>query len=246
MSSTISLRQQSTTTLKQQLIELAQPCESEPLPQKIKFYKSTLAPLFEELAQRNPTPDLHDQGKLVVGCWLPVWSTNPFQDVLPGRRLDQSYQIFRADGHYANIARYAPGTDWPLLRRLPFDPVVYDLLLIQRYQVESDEWQIENVGIKQGLHLGPSPLTAQAADNWFSRTMAKTANQPDNPTLTVKVPFSKKTNQKASKQLQGANKAKPKLEHLYIDDDFRLVKSKREEKQRPSYTIAVKSDLGQS
>ncbi|HEY9728229.1 MAG TPA: hypothetical protein V6D50_17395, partial [Chroococcales cyanobacterium] len=32
----------------------------------------------------------------------------------------------------------------------------------------------------------------------------------------------------------------PQFEHLYVDRDFRLVKTRREAKQRPSYTIAVR------
>jgi hypothetical protein len=34
--------------------------------------------------------------------------------------------------------------------------------------------------------------------------------------------------------------AKPLFEHIYIDNDLRLVKTQRSANQRPSYTIAVR------
>ncbi|WP_289500572.1 hypothetical protein [Gloeocapsopsis sp. IPPAS B-1203] len=34
--------------------------------------------------------------------------------------------------------------------------------------------------------------------------------------------------------------ATPQLEHLYVDRDFRIVKTQREAAQRPSYTIAIR------
>ena len=43
-----------------------------------------------------------------------------------------------------------------------------------------------------------------------------------------------------AKKYKTALGATPQFEHLYIDRDFRLVKSKREAKQRASYTIAVR------
>ncbi len=236
-----NLSQQSTEQLKQHLIELAQPRDGDSLSQKNKFYQTTLSPICEELAKRNPNPKPEDQAPLVLGYWKPIWSSIPFQDVLPGRRRDQSYQIFREDGYYANIARYAPATDWPILRRFSVNPVVYDLMLIQKYKIEQGEWQIENVGIKQALNLGAWELTLEKADHWFKQVMASSGETTDAKDMKVKLPFSKKANQQASKQLKGAAQAKPILEHLYIDENFRLVKSKRESKQRPSYTIAIRA-----
>ena len=241
---TNALSRLSTEDLKQKLIDLAQPHEGDSLSQKRKFYESTLQPFFETLAQRNPTQNVKDQSDLVIGVWKPIWSTIPFQDVLPGRRLDQSYQIFRNDGYYANIARYAPGTDLPILRNLSFNPIVYDLMLVQKYEIREEEWLIENVSIKQRLKLAASQLTLETAKNWFEQVMAAPLKEvKSSGEMNVKLPFSKKANQRASKQLQGAARAKPKLEHLYIDRDFRLVKSQRESKQRPSYTITVRADI---
>ncbi|MFS0518274.1 hypothetical protein ACEYW6_26640 [Nostoc sp. UIC 10607] len=42
------------------------------------------------------------------------------------------------------------------------------------------------------------------------------------------------------KKFEKAYLATSFLEHIYIDNDFRLVKSQREATQRPSYTIAVR------
>ena len=47
-------------------------------------------------------------------------------------------------------------------------------------------------------------------------------------------------NRSTAKRYEKVYKSKPKLEHLYIDRDFRLVKSSREKNQRPSYTIATR------
>lgn len=240
-SETKPLKDYNTAELKQQLIEIAQPHDADSLSDKIKFYQQTLAPWVEELATRNPTPNLEEQAQLVVGSWRPIWSTIPFQDVLPGRRREQSYQIFREDGYYANIARYAPGMNLPLFRNLSLNLIVYDLMLIQKYEIQEQTWQIENITIKQALKLGASSLTIAKAQAWFEQEMASPFQEMDANAMKVRLPFSKKATQKASQQLKGAAKAKPKLEHLYIDQDFRLVKSQRESKQRPSYTITVRT-----
>ncbi|MBD2504642.1 hypothetical protein [Anabaena azotica] len=42
------------------------------------------------------------------------------------------------------------------------------------------------------------------------------------------------------KKFEKAYRAVSYLEHLYIDHDFRLIKSRREATQRPSYTIAIR------
>jgi len=242
VSASNELTNQSTEELKQQLIQLAKPRDGDSLSQKNQFYQNTLSPLFEELATRNPVTDVEQQADLVIGVWTPIWSTIPFQDMLPGRRREQSYQIFREDGYYANIARYTPGMELPLLRSFSFNLLVYDLMLIQKYEINQQQWQIENVSIKQAVRIGASKLTQQKAQAWFDKVMASPLDTSQSDAMLLKLPFSKKAKQKASKQLQGATKAKPKLEHLYMDENFRLVKSQRESKQRPSYTITVRAE----
>ncbi|MFP4337621.1 MAG: hypothetical protein ACLFQP_06795 [Halothece sp.] len=240
--STETLTSLTTEELKEKLITLTKPRDQDSLSQKNKFYQTTLSPLFEELATRNLVRNPQEQSNLVIGVWKPIWSTIPFQDILPGRQREQSYQIFRKDGYYANIARYTPGTNLPLLRHFNVYPLAYDLMLIQKYETTLEEWLIENVSIKQALKLGGSKLTLDKAQNWFEKEMNTPLEQVNSGKTKVKLPFLKKANQKASKQLQGAAQAKPKLEHLYLDQDFRLVKSQRENKQRPSYTITVRAD----
>lgn len=241
---TDTLTSLSTEELKEKIITLTQARDGESLSQKNKFYQTTLSPLFQELVTWNQVRNPQEQGNLVIGSWQPIWSTIPFQDILPGRQREQSYQIFRKDGYYANIARYTPGTNLPLLRNLSFNPLVYDLMLIQKYETSEEEWLIENVSIKQALKLGGSKLTLEKAQSWFEQVMASPLDKVNSQKMKVKLPFLRKANQKASKQLEGAAQAKPKLEHLYIDQDFRLVKSQRENKQRPSYTITVRADWG--
>ena len=47
-------------------------------------------------------------------------------------------------------------------------------------------------------------------------------------------------NSSTAKRFKTAFGATPQFEHLYIDPDFRIVKTRREAKQRPSYTIAIR------
>jgi hypothetical protein len=235
-----ALTQQSTDALKARLLELTRHRDSEPVAAKVKFAQRELMPWFQELSRRNPYPQPADQAALAVGIWQPVWSTIPFQDILPGRQREQSYQIFRPDGRYANIARYAPGNELPLLRRLPAMLLAYDLMLVQRYDTQQGSWTIQNVGIQQSLRLGTAPLTGERAQRWFDRVARTRATQPTAGAARFRLPLPKKLTQKATKQLQGASQATPQFEHLYCDREFRLVKTKRDPKQRPSYTIAVR------
>jgi hypothetical protein len=227
-----SLYQLSTEALKQELLRLTAKRDTETLSQKVQFFKETLAPLFEVMSTRNPCPQVEAQAALVIGTWKPLWSTIPFQDTIPGRLREQSYQIFHADGYYANIARYAPGKQLPLMKHLPSFLFAYDFMIIQQYQIANAQWYIQNVAIQQQLRLGPVPLSPERAEAWFTRVAA----QKD----LVAVPNFENLDQKTAKRFSTIFQATPQLEHLYIDSEFRLVKSQRSAKQRPSYTIAVR------
>ena len=227
-----SLHQLSTAALKQELLRLTAKRDTDALSQKVQFFKDTLAPLFTELSTRNPYPKVEEQAALVIGAWRPLWSTIPFQDTIPGRLREQSYQIFHADGYYANVARYAPGKQLPLMKQLPSFLVAYDFMIIQQYQIANAQWYIQNVAIQQQLRLGPVPLSPERAEAWFTRVAA----QKD----LVAVPNFENLDQKTAKRFSTIFQATPQLEHLYIDSEFRLVKSQRSAKQRPSYTIAVR------
>jgi hypothetical protein len=224
-----SCTQKSTDELKQAVLDRVANRDGDALGQKVQFYKAELAALVAELQRRNPVPDAGDQIALVQGVWLSLWSTIPFQDIFPGRIRDQSYQIFHPDGYYANMARYAPGSRLPVLKKLSAWLVAYDFMLIQRYEVRDQQWLIQNVGVEQALRLRARPFTAPVAEAWFTKAVAS-------PKLTRMKHLDRPTTTKVEKILQ----ATPQLEHLYCDSDFRIVKTQRESNQRASYTIAVR------
>lgn len=236
------LNNQSVEELKQELLKLTQNRDRDPLNQKVKFYQDKLAPIFEELSRRNPYPNPEEQVSLILGVWSPIWSTIPFQDIIPGRMQEESYQIFHDDGYYANIARYAPGHRLPLLSKLSSVFFAYDLMLLQKYEIRHGDWYIQNIGIKQSLRMKAVPLTIDKAEDWFTRSVQSQSKLSSETKNFPQIPLLKSLNQKIDKQTKGAFKATPQFEHLYIDSDFRLVKTRRETKQRPSYTIAVRKE----
>ena len=231
------LSQHTTAELKQELLQLTQGQDLQPLKQKVEYYQEQLEPIVTELSRRNPFPQPEEQLPLILGVWTPVWSTIPFQDVLPGRIPEQSYQIFHDDGLYANMARYAPGSKLKLgwLQKLASVLLAFDLMIVQKYGVKDGQWLIENIGIKQALRWQGVPLTIAKADGWF----AKAAQRFLAPDTATKVQL-KNLNNSTAKKLKTAFRATPQFEHLYIDSDFRIIKTRREAKQRPSYTIAIR------
>ncbi len=230
----------STEELKQGLLSLAESRNTEPIKQKILFYQESLAPIFEELHRRNPYPKPEDQVTLVLGVWASVWSTIPYQDLVPGRIREQSYQIFHDNGYYANIARYAPGQKIPFLRKLSSILYVYDLMVLQRYEIKNSQWDIQNIGIEQALRSGAIPLSIEKAEAWFTQVVTSKANKFSQTLEPLKAPSFENLDKSTAKKLQTAFLMVPQFEHLYIDHDFRLVKTQREANQRPSYTIAVR------
>ncbi|MCY7320340.1 MAG: hypothetical protein LH660_00675, partial [Phormidesmis sp. CAN_BIN36] len=163
------LSHNSTDDLKQEILKLVEGNVSAPLSQKVKFYKSTLAPLFASLSQRNPFPGAEEQVALVLGVWLPVWSTIPFIEILPGRVREQSYQIFQDNGYYANIARYAPGHRNSLFQAFSAFLLAYDFMLLQKFVVQDGQWSIQNVGIEQAFRWRGIPLTPEMAEGWMTK-----------------------------------------------------------------------------
>jgi hypothetical protein len=229
----------STEDLKNILLELVKGRDTESLNEKVQFYKSELEPIFEELSRRNPFPTAEEQVPIVLGVWSPVWSTIPFQDTLPGRIHNQSYQIFHDNGFYANIARYAPGHQRSFLQKLSSILLSYDFMVLQKFEVQNGQWLIQNVGIEQAFRLSGVPLDTDKAENWFTavvQSRLQTASQQTD----LKIPELRNQNKHTAKKLKKVLLATPKLEHLYVDNNFRLIKSQREAKQRPSYTIAVR------
>lgn len=233
------LSENTTAQLKQKLLELTCDRDLQSLKQKVQFYQEQLEPIVTELSRRNPLTQAEEQLDYILGVWTPVWSTIPFQDVLPGRIAEQSYQIFHDNGFYANIARYAPGSKLKLgwLQKLASVLLAFDLMIVQKYRVKDGQWQIENIGIKQALRWQRVALTISKADSWF--TKVSQSQQAANTSTEVQL---KNLNNSTAKKLKTAFKATPQFEHLYIDRDFRIVKTRREAKQRPSYTIAIRKN----
>ncbi len=116
---------------------------------------------------------------IVQGVWKPIWSTIPFQDSIPGRLRDQSYQIFHDDGYYANVARYTPGSKLPLLKQLQSFLGAYDFMIVQKYQIEDDRWYIENVAIKQSFRFGAVPLTIEKRKSGLPKQSNRKYRPPD-------------------------------------------------------------------
>ncbi|MBD2449354.1 hypothetical protein H6G76_19750 [Nostoc sp. FACHB-152] len=229
-----------TSELKNIVLEIVKGKNNQSLREKVKFYQNQLEPYFIELSHRNPTPNVAEQAAIVIGVWKSVWSTIPFQDIVPGRIDEQSYQIFHDDGYYANIARYAPGHQSNVLRIFTSKIPAYDLMVLQKYAIKNEQWQIQNVGIFQAFKNREKPLTIEDANNWFTNIVKSKFQQP-----AAKIDLRQEVDldtidRNTAKKFEKAYLAIPTLEHLYIDNDFRLVKSQRETKQRPSYTIAVR------
>lgn len=234
------LSHRSTEELKQEILRLTKSRDTEPLNQKVLFYKNSLAPLFEELSRRNPFKSAEEQVSLVLGVWSPIWSTIPFQDSLPGRIRQQSYQIFHDNSYYANVARYAPGHKLPFLQKLSSIIIAYDLMLMQRFEVLNGQWYIQNIGIKQAFRIRAIPLDIDKAEGWFTAAVNSNLKGDFQTVDSTKPPQIKNLDKSTVKRFKKAFLATPQFEHLYIDRDFRLVKTQREAKQRPSYTIAIR------
>lgn len=234
------LSNRSTEELKQELLKLTESHKTESIKEKILFYRNELEPIFEELTRRNPYPNAEDQVSLVLGVWASVWSTIPYQDLLPGRIREQSYQIFHDNGYYANIARYAPGQKIPFLQKLTSRFLVYDLMVLQRYDIRNGQWDIQNIGIEQAFRVGATSLNIEKAENWFTEVVKTKVNKSSPKTDFPQELSLENLDKSTAKKLKTAFLMIPQFEHLYIDRDFRLVKTQREAKQRPSYTIAVR------
>lgn len=238
--STDELSHQSTEELKQKLLQITASRDAEPIKQKVLFYKNELAPIVEELKRRNPYPRAEDQVSLVIGSWSSVWSTIPYQDLLPGRIREQSYQIFHDNGYYANMARYSPGHKIPFLQKLSSLLFAYDLMVLQKYEVQEGQWKIQNIGIEQAFRVGAMPLTIEKAEHWFMEVVKSRTKKSSQTLDSLQAPSLENLDRSTAKKLKTAFLMVPQFEHLYIDHDFRVVKTQREAKQRPSYTIALR------
>ncbi|MBW4443636.1 MAG: hypothetical protein KME10_20855 [Plectolyngbya sp. WJT66-NPBG17] len=226
--------------LKAEVLSLVRDRDTDPLNQKVAFAKTELAPYFEELQRRNPYPAVESQIPIVLGVWTPVWSTIPFHDVLPGRLHDCSYQIFLENGYYANIARYAPGSKSKLIEKFSSVLAAYDFMVMQKFEIRDGEWFIQNVAIEQALRWRAMPLTIERSEAWFQKVLESRLDEFNQKTGLPQELKLDHVDKVTLKKLEKTYQAIPKFEHLYVDETLRIVKTQREEKQRPSYTIAVR------
>jgi hypothetical protein len=230
----------STEELKNQVLELTKDRDTDALKDKVLFHKEILTPYFEELSKRNPYPVVKDQLPVVLGVWTPVWSTIPFHDTLPGRVHEQSYQIFHNNGYYANIARYAPGQNSGFLQKFSSFLAAYDFMVMQKFAVVNNQWFIQNVGIFQAFRKRDIPLTIDQAEDWFTSVLQSRLKENSQEIEISETLNLQNLDRNTIKKFEKTYLATPLLEHIYVDNDLRLVKTQRESKQRPSYTIAVR------
>lgn len=236
----VRLERLSTEELKQEVLSLTKDRDGAPLKEKVLFHKDVLAPYFEQLQQRNPYPIVADQIPIVLGVWTPIWSTIPFHDALPGREHHTSYQIFHDNGYYANIARYAPGHRVGWLNKLSSFLAAYDLMVMQKFEIRDGQWFIQNVAIDQAVRRRIFPLTIERAEVWFDEVLDKRMEEFNTKTELPKELKLENLDRNTVKKFEKTYLATPKFEHLYVDHDLRIVKTQREAKQRPSYTIAIR------
>ncbi|EJW13214.1 hypothetical protein A33M_0071 [Rhodovulum sp. PH10] len=243
-----ALAETTTGELKAQLLALIAGQDERRLGEKRSLFETRLAPYFHELSRRNPHPRAEDQVAAVVGTWTPVWSTIPFHDVLPGRIRDQSYQVFRDDGFYANMAHHVPGQGSALANFLSPVLKAYDLMVLQKFAVADGAWEIENVAVEVAVVPRDRDLSVEAARAWFEAVLEKkrpafaaTADVPDAQSLAPSLaPDLSELDAASAKKLGKTFRAKPIMENLYVDGDFRLIRSRREATQKPSYTIGIR------
>jgi hypothetical protein len=230
----------STEALKKRVLELVEGQDDRRLSEKLVLLENTLAPYFAELTRRNPFPRPEDQVAAVMGVWTPVWSTIPFHHALPGRISSQSYQIFRRLGYYANMAHHAPGYQNQLLNKLTPLSMACNLMLVQRFEIVDGRWQIENIGIELARGRRDKGLSIDDAEAWFDAVLEQKLNHDDKNTAERDAPDLAGLDAASAKRLEKSFQAKPVLENIYMDGNLRLIRSQREAKQRPSYTIGIR------
>lgn len=220
---------------KNEILARVQGRNLEALDDEINFYKTELLPYFIKLSQHNPAFSVTEQLRLLVGVWTPIWSTISFHESLPKRIQEQSFQIFQHDGYCASVARYIMGKEAPLSQNFQSRLPAYDFMVIQKYGVQNGKWYLQNIDRFQTFTNREIPLTLESVYNWFTYVV----------NTKVKLNASKLVLPKALKleniEINHANEFKKislgtsqAFEHLYIDNDWRLVKTQTDASHLPS------------
>ncbi|MEH2463286.1 hypothetical protein [Nostoc sp.] len=230
-----------TLKVKNEILARVQDRKPETLNAEMKFYKTELLPYFIKLSQHNPVLSVTEQLRLLVGVWTPIWSTISFHESLPKRIQEQSFQIFQRDGYCASIARYILGKESSLSQNFESNLPAYDFMVIQKYGVQNGKWGLQNIDRFQAFKNREIPLTLESVYSWFTNVV----------NTKVKLNASKLSLPKAVKlenlkinhvnEFQKTSLGNSQVfENLYIDNDWRLVKTQTDASHLPSYTIAVR------
>ncbi|MBD2729292.1 hypothetical protein H6G96_23980 [Nostoc sp. FACHB-892] len=211
------------------------------LNDEIDFYKTELLPYFIKLSQHNPVFSVTEQLRLLVGVWTPIWSTISFHESLPKRIQEQSFQIFQQDGYCGSVARYIMGKEPDSSQNFQSTLPAYDFMLIQKYEVQNGRWYLQNIDRFQAFNNREIPLTLESVCNWFTHVVNNKVKL--NASKGV-LPKTLKSENIEINDVNGFQKTSivtsQVFEHLYIDNDLRLVKTQTDASHLPSYTIAVK------
>ncbi|WP_341530173.1 hypothetical protein WKK05_13280 [Nostoc sp. UHCC 0302] len=215
--------------------------KAEPLNAEINFYKTELLPYFIKLSQHNPVFSVTEQLRLLVGVWTPIWSTVSFHQSLPKRIQEQSFQIFQQNGCCASAARYILGKEPSVCGDPTSKLLAYDFMVIQKYEVKNGKWYLQDMEKFQAFKNREIPLTVESVSNWFINVV-NTQTKPNiseailHPDIKLQNLEEYHAHQPEKTYLTSSQI----FEHLYIDSDWRLVKTQTDASQLPSYTIAVK------
>jgi hypothetical protein len=226
---------------KKEILARVQGRNPEALNDEINFYKTELLPYFIKLSQHNPVFSVTEQLRLLVGVWTPIWSTISFHESLPKRIQEQSFQIFQHDGYCASVARYIMGKEPSLSQNFQSRLPAYDFMVIQNYGVQNGKWYLQNVDRFQAFTNREIPLTLESIHNWFNH-LVNNKVKPNAPKLVLTETLKLENLEiNHTNEFQKRSSATSQVfEHLYIDNDWRLVKTQIDASHLPSYTLSVR------
>ncbi|MEH2140995.1 hypothetical protein [Nostoc sp.] len=230
-----------TLKVKNEILARVQDRKPETLNAEMKFYKTELLPYFIKLSQHNPVFSVTEQLRLLVGVWTPIWSTISFHESLPKRIQEQSFQIFQRDGYCASIARYILGKESSLSQNFESNLPAYDFMVIQKYGVQNGKWCLQNIDRFQAFKNREIPLTLESVYNWFTNVVNNKVKLNASKLALPKAVKLENLEINHANEFQKTSLATSQVfENLYIDNDWRLVKTQTDASHLPNYTIAVR------
>ncbi|MHC5675601.1 hypothetical protein [Nostoc sp.] len=222
---------------KNEILARVQGRNPEALNTEINFYKTELLPYFIRLSQQNPVFSVTEQLRLLVGVWTPIWSSISFHESLPKRIQDQCFQIFQQDGYCASVARYILGKESSLSHNFQQSKLpAYDFMVIQKYEVKNGKWYLQNIDRFQAFKNREIPLSLESVYSWFTNVVNTKVKPNASKALKLENLEINRVNEFKKTSLATSQV----FEHLYIDNDWRLVKTQTDASHLPSYTIAVR------